>query len=286
MLQKFDYREEMKGRNDPIRDKVGDYYDCLQDHIKTVMKSDDVYVDFQYSCGIDVHASYQNKITYYISSSFNNYIKFHYDGLLLWEFNEQATKNKINDVIVDENLIHRLQDKLNRGHTKHPLNVSDTCDIPFDSYNLLVLQEFIGTRINDEYTGEGLLIKLCMEANKNKTPLIIRPHPFVPQSATIKNLLRSVQNDYIFVAEAGFHPNRLVKHANSVYGNTSSLLMDAMIQQIPTYTLSGNEYGGGATGDIETQNKWLSWYFNDRCVNTEDANVQDEIRKRLDLAKG
>lgn len=284
--QRIAFSEFMASRGDPVRDKIEVYHDKFGDIIESVLKPDDPYVDWQWSCGFDFFKDRFPKLTYYIASAFNDYVKFHYDGLMLWHFDYKMQTQMFSNYSIDEGLISNLRSKLDSGHTKHPLSTSGNGAIPFDNYELVVLQDYAGARFGDMFSGKDMLIKAIHWAQRDKRPTIIRPHPYVTKEIpeSIFSRIRDGEWDYVRLAEDEFHPNDLVREADSVTGTSSSLLIDAMIYQKNVTAYCTGDFAGVTDADIEQQNKWLSWFFNDRCINMCSNDVEYEVRKRLDLS--
>jgi hypothetical protein len=285
-FKRIDFARFMRSRNDPVRDKVERYHDMFGDIMESVMTNDDPYVDWQWTCGYDFFKKHFPKLTYYIACSFNEYVKFHYDGVLLWHFDPDMQKQMFENYKIDDDLISNLQARLDYGHTKHDLKTSGNGVIPFDNYDLVVLQDFTGARNGDIWDGKKMLAKSILDATKNKRPTVVRPHPYVTQDVprSTFNRIRDGEWDYVFLAEDDFHPNDLVRGADKVIGTSSSLLIDAMIQQKDVTAYCNGDFAHITNADIEQQNRWLSWFFNDRCINMGSTDVESEVRKRLDLA--
>ena len=284
--QRIAFSEFMAGRGDPVRDKIEIYHDKFGDLMEKVMTPDDPYVDWQWTCGYDFFKDRFPKLTYYIASSFQDYVKFHYDGVTLWHFDPDMQTEMFLKQSVDDDLIATLQSKLGSGHTKHPLTSSETGVLPFDNYRLVVLQDYSGAREGDIFNGRDMLVKAIHWAQRDKIPTIIRPHPYVTKEIpeSVFQRIRDGEWDYVRIAEDDFHPNYLVKNADSVVGTSSSLLIDAMVWQKDVIAYCNGDFAGVTNADIKQQNKWLSWFFNDRCINMCCSDVENEVRKRLDMS--
>lgn len=285
-FERIAFSEFMASRNDPVRDKIEHYHDKFGDLIESVIKPDDPYVDWQGSCGFDYFKDQFPKLTYYFASAFNDYAKFHYDGLMLWHFDPDMQKHLFGNYRVDDGLISDLCERLDSGHTKHPLNTSRSGVIPFDKYDLVVLQDYGGARCGDMFSGKQMLVKSISSAQRRKRPTIIRPHPYVKKDIpeSVFNRIRDNEWDYVRLAEDDFHPNDLIKSADNVIGTSSSLLIDAMLYQKNVIAHCTGDFAHITNADVEQQNRWLSWFFNDRCINMSSTDVEEEVRKRLDLA--
>lgn len=274
------------GRKDPIRDQVKVHHEKFGDLMESVMTPDDPYVDWQLSLGYDFHRCYFPKLTYYFPTSFHNYVMFHYDGLALWHFNKEMQVERAKQTKADMELITALQDRLKAGYTKHSIDVDSTLPLPFNpGYDLVVLQEY--EKLEDDlWTGAVMLTKAIHWAEKNKKETIIRPHPFVKRNIPtfVLNKIRSGEYKYVKLAEDGYSIYELLNNASHVYGCNGSTLIDAMILQKNVSAYTNGLLAGVSDMSIEEQNQWLTWLFKDRCINTDDPYVKEEVRSRLNKA--
>ena len=272
----FNRKAFIDERSDSRKHILADYYAKFDTLLQDVIKPHHPTVIYQGLCGVDRYPHISNKATYMITGD-KRFVKLSSDGLLLWRYNKDEQVALSSSCSVDHDLIERLSHPIYNNISKYP-DAGIGLSVPFDQYDLLALQEPNILRPSDTTTCIDLCRILSGRANAEKRPLVIRPHPFVPDGAGGLDVFAS---DYVYI-DTDSDPSMLVKNSSSVHGNTSSLLVDAMVMQIPTYTYSGAEFYGGAHGDIDQQNRWLSWYYGVICVDIESHKAKSDILRVLE----
>lgn len=272
--QRMNYDEYIAERTNIAKDIVADYYRKLDDGIIAVGCSKPVL--YQGYPGYDVHEHIKDKYTFLITGH-KNFIKLHDDGLCLWRYNKDEQSAQIDNHKEDWDLIEKLRKPLDLGLTKYYQDISDEPELPCENYTLLCLQELLCLRPGDKYFGLKLCKILAEEATA-ENPLIIKPHPFVTWENT-KPLNRLAKMPYVFVSTE-YKPTTLIKNAKKVVGNSSSLLVDAMVYQKEVMSYCELSDFSGGLGSIKRQNQWLSWYHKERCVDV-DNNLEQQLEERF-----
>lgn len=276
---KFNTKGWVDERTDVRKHALVECYEKFDSLVAKAIKPHHPIVTYQGLCGEDRYSHILRKATYLVTGD-KRYIKFSSNGLLLWRYNKDQQQSLASSTQPNYDLIHRLSDPIDENISKYQ-SYNDGLYLPFDEYDLLVLQELDLIRPGDIFTGLDLCMMLAEMANNNKKPLVIRPHPFVKIQSGCLDFLAS---DYVCI-DIDSNPSMLVKHASSVHGNTSSLLADAMVKQIPTFTYSEGEFYGGANGDIGQQNKWLSWYYGVVSIDIDSDDAVNDIINILEYNK-